>query len=26
TDPEDVLMNGFKTFDTEGKGFLNRDR
>ncbi|CAF3785597.1 unnamed protein product [Rotaria magnacalcarata] len=25
TDPEDVLMNGFKTFDTEGKGFLNRD-
>lgn len=26
TDAEDVLMNAFKTFDAEGKGFLHRDK
>ncbi|CAF2899438.1 unnamed protein product [Rotaria sp. Silwood2] len=25
TDAEDILMHAFKTFDEEGKGFLNRD-
>ena len=26
TDAEDILMNAFKTFDDDGKGFLNRDK
>jgi hypothetical protein len=26
TDAESVLMNAFKTFDEEAKGFLNREK
>ena len=26
TDAEDILMHAFKTFDHDGKGFLNRDK
>jgi Ca2+-binding EF-hand superfamily protein len=26
TDDESVLMNAFKTFDEEAKGFINRDK
>lgn len=26
TDAEDILMNGFKTFDADAKGFLHRDK
>jgi Ca2+-binding EF-hand superfamily protein len=26
TDAEDILMNAFKIFDADTKGFLNRDK
>lgn len=26
TDAEDILMHAFKTFDSDAKGFLNRNR